>query len=110
MLRDELQQSGREQNCLVIQIIQRSPFEIFFCKGVFFKRQRSIMSTLAHEVVILGDLPIQSSFWRNMPGFVLQIITALVVLLMLYSLYLCYSIRYLNIALAVLQQNTLKVD
>ena len=58
------------------------------------------------ESVILGDIPIQTSWWLSVPGLISEITTTFCFLLLLHSLYLSYKIRYLGIAFALLQKNT----
>jgi hypothetical protein len=69
------------------------------------KNDNQIVASLS-ESVILGEIPIQTSWWLSVPGLISEITTTFCFLLILHSLYLSYKIRYLGIAFALLQKNT----
>src|SRR5206468_10305209 len=65
------------------------------------KNDDQIVASLS-ESVILGDLPIQTLFWLQAPGVVLEITAALTVMLLLLTLYLWNKTRTLTLALTLI--------
>jgi hypothetical protein len=68
------------------------------------KNDNQIVASLS-ESIILGDLPIQTLFWLQVPGVVLEITACLTLMLLLLTLYLFNRLRALTIALTLLSNS-----
>ena len=62
------------------------------------------------EAVVLGRIPVPNDFWLSAPGIVIESLGGVIVLLIAHNCYLLHRMRYLSIAVTVLQNSAVKTN
>lgn len=93
------------------KLAQDNKFRVQMSKAAAAVRRDEVIINSISEAVVIGDVDLEGTdFWLSVPGILFMVVTILMVLLSLHTVYLLMRIRRLSITVAVLKVAILKTE